>query len=116
MRIRIITDKMKEDWAKHPAKQYINTPLSSVVIEGMDPEDLEWLMGWRAKVAAFVESDEATAQAKVVEDAYAAAHREEQKLHAMCAATAAPNGHVFPSVRRQKALEAQQKAESDNAS
>lgn len=105
MRIRIITDKMKEEWAKHPAKQYINMPLSSVVMESMDPENLAWLMDWRAKVAAFVESEEATAQAKRVDEAYATAHREEKKLHAMCAAVAGPDGHVFPSVRRQKEAE-----------
>lgn len=105
MLVRIISEKEKEEKSKHPAKWFIGVPLSSIVTESMSPEDLKWLMDWRQKVAAFVETEEATQQAKVIQAARAVAHREEEKLQEMCDAVAGPDGQVFPSVRKQKEQE-----------
>lgn len=108
MRFRAISDKEREENDKHPAKWFIGTPLSSIVTDSMSAEDLRWLNDWRQKVATFVESDEATLQAKVVREAYAVARREADKLQKMCDAVAGPEGQVLPSIRKQKEQEQQQ--------
>jgi hypothetical protein len=100
MTIRIISQEEKAEYAKHPAKQYIQVPLKDMRTDGMMPEDYAWLLAWRERVAAWVEGPEADAQARIVNAAAEVYNRERDKLRKMCEAATREGDHRMPSRRK----------------
>ncbi len=102
MSFRPIGKDELDEWEKHPAKQYIHEPLGGIIEESMNPEDLAWLLAWRERVAAWVESAEADTQARVAKEAGEVYAREVENLKEMAKRACYPK-EPYPSTARKQA-------------
>ncbi len=76
----VITKEKQEEWAKHPAKQYVSIPFRGLVESSMQRGDLVRLQMYREAVVRWSESEEARAAAYRVQMAEAEVVLEKARL------------------------------------